>query len=269
VGHARPSGDTSTPAEPVADPDAAVNDFASFWTGLSEQARACNLSRSKWADRASALAGRQHQTGRPEHKPFPAKTLYDRAQKGRRVEWGEACWFVSAIPGLDGERWKAAWERAERQWLATHGTSAVAPASSPEPTPARAEGPPASPDDVQPDTTPPPGVVRWWQHILVGGVCVVALASAVIVGRSAVATSSEPPHGATAASSSLYAVCADSLTVRRDPKRVNDTEVVAELKRGDTFRVEQTRGPTWSYGESDGSLGVRGWVQTRWLKPTC
>ncbi len=66
-----------------------------------------------------------------------------------------------------------------------------------------------------------------------------------------------------------YTVCARTLLVRLDPEPVTETQVVAELERGDVFYVQKTLDPTWSYGESQGSATVRGWVQTRYLKTDC
>ena len=90
------------------DPAAGVRDVATFWSCLAEEARGSGLAKAEWASQASQLAGRHAQTDRAEHKPFSAKTLYDRTQHGRRVEWDEAQWFIRAIPGLDPSKWKAA-----------------------------------------------------------------------------------------------------------------------------------------------------------------
>lgn len=114
-----------------------VYDFATFWARLAESARLSGLSKSEWAIQASKLAGRHAQTGLAEHKPFSAKTLYDRTQHGRRVEWDEAQWFVRAIAGLDAPSWKAAWERAEQRWLSAAKDEPPLPAAEVDSVPAR------------------------------------------------------------------------------------------------------------------------------------
>lgn len=55
----------------------------------------------------------------------------------------------------------------------------------------------------------------------------------------------------------------------RDPLPKSETAVLASLSWGDMFRVEKKEGNAWSYGESEGSTKVRGWVLSKWLQPTC
>lgn len=295
MGHARPSnGDTRPPAEGADDPTAAVDDFTSFWRELNRQAKAQNVSAAKWVACASRVAGRQQQTSSPEHQPFPVQTLYDRVQKGRRVGWEEARHFVRAIPGMDEQRWKTAWERADRAWRTTPGTPSIArnidPQAALAPVPAQRT---AKPDDTEAqDVLSPPRVAGWRRHIVITAgfvVLVLVLAGALLMrpiflgspgsantagAASSALTPTQPTPAITTESPSRqvgtrHEVCAESLSVRRDPQPKAETEVLASLQWGDTFYVELTRGPTWSYGVSDGSVEVRGWVETKWLMPTC
>jgi hypothetical protein len=279
------AGDRTT--ESLQASDATVHDFAEFWARLADQAKAHDLSKTSWAARASKLAGRREQTGKPEHKPFSAKTLYDRAQHGRRVEWNEAQWFVRAIPHTDISRWQAAWERAEQRWLATYGESASTRSVDLQFPSASAQPGPANPHEANATSTPSP-IARWRWRIILSGVAVLALLGAVLwkpVASTAPEFAAPPvqslPLSATAPaepstfSSSAgpagvrHMVCADSLSVLRDPQPKNETEVLASLRWGDNFYVQRTRGPAWSYGVSVGSLEVEGWVLTNWLKTAC
>ena len=276
MGQVRRSGSSDEPTTgPTEDPAAAVRDFAGFWAALEMQARAQGLSISDWAARASRLAGRNDQTGRSEHKSFSTKTLYDRAQKGRRVEWDEAQWFVAAIPEREIWRWRAAWERAEQQWLALRDPPTVDGPDVAVAIPLVAQ--PAVPDAQEPDTasTAPSTSTRRRNVLLVGAALVVAAGAALLLLltaplRDTSAVSAAPsPIASTGQVGMRRLVCANSLSVMREPKRKDQTEMLAQLQRGDAFLVERMRGQTWAYGTAEGSSNVRGWVLTEWLKPTC
>ena len=167
-------------ADPPPDPAVAVHDFAAFWRGLAEEAKVRGLSKSEWALRASTLAGRRGQTRSPDHKPFSAKTLYDRTANGRRVDWDEAQWFVQAVPGLNGWSWRAAWERAEQRWLAPPEESSSPPPDAP------ADRVPSAPLPVDHLPGPRSPENRWSRRRVLK---VGAVAGTVVAGLALVATS--------------------------------------------------------------------------------
>jgi serine/threonine protein kinase len=76
------------------------------------------------------------------------------------------------------------------------------------------------------------------------------------------------PEAAPADSAALT-VCAQHLTVRRDPLTQSRTRVLATLAPGDRFTVEAGTGRAWVYGRSSGSVSVRGWALRQWLRPRC
>jgi hypothetical protein len=64
-------------------------------------------------------------------------------------------------------------------------------------------------------------------------------------------------------------VCADSLSVVREPVPKERTQVLASLHPGDAFYVQGVKGRSWAYGVAEGSSNARGWVLNAWLRPSC
>jgi hypothetical protein len=64
-------------------------------------------------------------------------------------------------------------------------------------------------------------------------------------------------------------VCAESVSVRREPRPEGVTETVGTLRRGDTVTVLETNGNGWVRGRSAGSAVVTGWVLREFVKERC
>lgn len=64
-------------------------------------------------------------------------------------------------------------------------------------------------------------------------------------------------------------VCAQDLGVREKPLPVKETRVIATLRTGDFFTVTATKGKTWVFGRSSGSVSVSGWTFRGYLKTSC
>jgi hypothetical protein len=110
-----------------------------------------------------------------------------------------------------------------------------------------------------PARTAPPRMLRRAAPLL--PVLVVALAWAAWSLWPAGSTAPRPAPTLT--------VCAQHLTVRREPLTATRTRVVATLAPGDRFTVEGSKGRGWVYGRSSGSATVTGWALRQWLRPRC
>jgi hypothetical protein len=106
---------------------------------------------------------------------------------------------------------------------------------------------------------------RRWAWIPVGiSLAVAAALAGIFWPRGSAAPRAEPtvlPHTLT--------VCAQHLTVRRDPLTERRTHIVATLAPGDSFVVEATKGQGWVYGHSSGSVSATGWALHQWLRTDC